>query len=436
MSPDMSATFSERLQREHAEALPGLPASVVGRDDRVAALRRVLESGLPGLRDDAWRYSNLRQMAQARLTSTAASDHAAQARAMLPDTLAGIARFVFVNGRYAPALSADPALLSGATLVTASTQGAAGGAMRADATTVDERFAWLNEAFAVDVARLAIQGDLDVELLFLSLPSADAGASYPRLELHVASGARLRLIERHLGSAGPASLVNAGVQVVLDRDATLEHLRQQACAPDALFIDSLVADIGAGARYALTQLNLGADSARNSLRVSLAGEGAALDLKGMSVAGGQRVLDTAIQVLHVARRTTSTQTLRGIANDRSGVSFSSRVDVAATAGGADSRQSLKGLLGGAGAEVNLRPQLEISTDEVKASHGATTGALDDTMLFYLLSRGLDREVARRLLEWAFLEDVLAHIPLPALRRQIELATLERLGNAQALEALQ
>ena len=432
----MSATFTERLQREYAEALPGLPAAVVSRDDRAEALRRVLESGLPGLRDDAWRYSNLRPMAQARLASTAASDATAQARALLPDALAGIARFVFVNGRYAPALSADPAVLAGATLATASGQGAAGSALRTDATTIDERFAWLNDAFAVDVARLAVQGDLDVELLFLSLPSADAGANYPRLELHVASGARLRLIERHLGGAGPSSLVNAGAQVVLGRDATLEHLRLQACAPDALFIDSLVADVGAGSRYALTQLNLGANSARNSIRVSLAGEGATLDLKGMSVAGGQRVLDTAIQVLHVARRTASTQTLRGIANDRSGVSFSSRVDVAASAGGADSRQSLKGLLGGAGAEVNLRPQLEISTDEVKASHGATTGALDETMLFYLLSRGLDREVARRLLEWAFLEDVLAHIPLPALRRQVELATLERLGNTQALEALQ
>ena len=432
----MSATFTERLQREHAEALPGLPATVVSGEGRAAALHRVLEAGLPGLRDDAWRYTNLRPMAQARLASTAASDRLSEARALLPDALADIPRFVFVNGRYAPALSADPALLAGAALVTASARGAAGSAMRSAASTADERFAWLNDAFAVDVARLAVKGDVDVELLFLSLPSADAGANYPRLELHVTGGARLRLIERHLGGAGPASLVNAGVQVVLGRDATLEHLRLQACAPDALFIDSLVADVGAGARYALTQLNLGANSARNSLRVSLAGEGAALDLKGMSVAGGQRVLDTAIQVLHVARRTASTQTLRGIANDRSGVSFSSRVDVASSAGGADSRQSLKGLLGGAGAEVNLRPQLEISTDEVKASHGATTGALDDTMLFYLLSRGLDREVARRLLEWAFLEDVLAHIPLPALRRQIELATLERLGNTQALEALQ
>ena len=85
--------------------------------------------------------------------------------------------------------------------------------------------------------------------------------------------------------------------------------------------------------------------------------------------------------------------------------------------------------------MNLRPQLEILTDEVSASHGATTGALDDTMLFYLLSRGLDAGTARKLLEWAFIADVMARIPLPALRRQVELATVQRMGNAAALESL-
>jgi Fe-S cluster assembly protein SufD len=432
----MSASFTERLQREYAEALPGLPAAVVSGERRAVALRRALDAGLPGLRDDSWRYANLRPLARARLAPTVATDPGAEAAALLPGILSGIPRFVFVNGRYIAALSADPAALSGGTLRTLRADDAASVSAGLDQATADERFAWLNDTFAVDGARLDVRDSLEAELLFIALPAADAGASYPRLEIRVAAGARLRLIERHLGGAGPDALVNAGIQVDIGSDATVEHLRLQACAPDALFIDSLLADVGAGARYVLSQLNLGAGSARHSLRVALSGEAAAFDLKGMSVAGAQRVLDTSIQVTHVARRTASTQLLRAIANDRSGVGFSSRVDVTASAGGADSRQSLKGLLGGAGAEVNLRPQLEISTDEVKASHGATTGALDETMLFYLLSRGLDPGVARRLLEWAFLEDVLAYIPLPALRRQIELATLEQLGNAAAREALQ
>jgi Fe-S cluster assembly protein SufD len=142
-----------------------------------------------------------------------------------------------------------------------------------------------------------------------------------------------------------------------------------------------------------------------------------------------------IQVEHVGRNSRSEQVLRGVANGQSSIGLASRVDVAASAGGADSRQSLKGLIGAAGAEVNLRPQLEINTDEVKASHGATTGSLDDNTLFYLLSRGIDPETARKLLEWAFIGDVMSHIDIAGLRRQVELTTVSQLGNSAALEAL-
>ena len=102
------------------------------------------------------------------------------------------------------------------------------------------------------------------------------------------------------------------------------------------------------------------------------------------------------------------------------MAFNGKVVVARGATGADSQQSLRGLLAGPEAEIDVRPQLEIYTDEVRCSHGATTGKLDEQMLFYLLSRGLDREAAQRLLKWAFLEDAVATIEVPELRRQIEL----------------
>jgi Fe-S cluster assembly protein SufD len=128
--------------------------------------------------------------------------------------------------------------------------------------------------------------------------------------------------------------------------------------------------------------------------------------------------------------------LRGIAHDRAHVAFRSRVEVAATASGAASEQSLKGLLGGKGAEIDLRPQLEIHTDQVRASHGATTGALDENMRFYLLSRGLDPETARRVLEWSFLEDAICRIGDSGLRRAAEKSLVAAVGNDVAGEALQ
>jgi Fe-S cluster assembly protein SufD len=103
--------------------------------------------------------------------------------------------------------------------------------------------------------------------------------------------------------------------------------------------------------------------------------------------------------------------------------------------GTDSRQSLRGLLAGPEAEIDLRPQLEIYTDDVKCSHGATAGKLDDNMLFYLLSRGLDRDTAQRLLKWAFLEDVVARIEVPELRRQIEQSLAGHLDETLHLKEL-
>ena len=436
----MSATFAQRLQLEHAEVAGSLPAAVASSAQRAAALQRVVETGLPGLRDDAWRYTNLRPVEKARVAPAPALDDAtllAGAAPLLPEPLAGFSRFVFVNGRFAAGLSADLHSLSGGTLqaLADAEVGDTRPAGQLLDASADERFAWLNEAFATDAARLTVQGELKVELLFITLPTPECGASYPRLEVHAAPHASLTLVERHLGGGGPTALAAASVQVQLGAQAVVEHYRLQACASDAVFQDSLLAMLDADAAYTLSQLNLGGASARNSVRVRLAGERARLTINGMSLADGKRVLDTTFQVEHVGRSTTSQQLLRAIANDQSGIGFNSRVEVYSSAGGADSRQSLKGLIGGPGAEVNLRPQLEISTDEVKASHGATTGALDENTLFYLLSRGLDPDTARKLLEWAFIEDVMRCITLPDLRRQVELATVDRLGNAAAREAL-
>lgn len=424
----MSTAFSDRLSREQAAVRGTLPDSVVPAAVREAALQRVLETGLPGLRDEGWRYASLRPLLTAPLATAGAVD-ASAAAGLLPPAIEGIGRLVYVNGRFAAALSADPAALPGLAARTS-----APGAETFSVPTPDERFAWLNDVFAVDGAQFDVRGEQQLELVFVTLPSETPGAAHPRVTLHLAAGSRLRLIERHVGGVD-GGLVNACVQLGIGRDASLEHVRLQDCAAGAIFLDSLLARLDAGSQYTLTQLQLGAASARSGLRIDLEGEASRVDLRGLSLGDARRVHDTAIQVSHRGRRTQSEQLLRAIAKDHSGTSYASRVDVAATAGGADSRQSLKGLLGDAGAEVNLRPQLEISTDDVKASHGATTGALDANMLFYLLSRGLDPQTARQLLEWAFLEDVISRIGLPALRRQVELATLGHLGNTAAEEAL-
>jgi Fe-S cluster assembly protein SufD len=144
------------------------------------------------------------------------------------------------------------------------------------------------------------------------------------------------------------------------------------------------------------------------------------------------VQDTYALVEHLAPDTRTEQTFRGIAAGRARVAFNGKIAVAREARGTDSRQSLRGLLAGPEAEIDVRPQLEIYTDEVRASHGATAGKLDDNMLFYLLSRGLDRETAQRALKWAFLGDVVATIAVPELRGQVETRLAGQLQDGAAL----
>jgi len=148
-----------------------------------------------------------------------------------------------------------------------------------------------------------------------------------------------------------------------------------------------------------------------------------------------QIQDTYALVEHAAPQARTEQIFRGIAAGRARVAFNGKIVVGKGAHGTDSRQSLRGLLAGPEAEIDVRPQLEIYTDDVRCSHGATAGKLDENMLFYLLARGLDRATAQRLLKWAFLEDVVAKIEVPELRRQIEQRLAGQMPEAAALQEL-
>jgi Fe-S cluster assembly protein SufD len=274
-----------------------------------------------------------------------------------------------------------------------------------------------------------------LELVFVSTADAQAGASYPRAEVRLEPGASLDLIERHVSAGAQAGFVTSAVTVDIGRGATLRHYRLQELAPRALYIDTLSAVVAQAGTYRLHGIASGAHAARSTLNVRLAGEEAALALSAVALGDRTQVQDSYARVEHAAPRARTQHTFRGIAAGRARVAFNSKVVVDENAAGTDSRQSLRGLLAGPEAEIDVRPQLEIYTDDVRCAHGATAGKLDDNMLFYLLSRGLDRDSAQRLLKWAFLGDVVAQIELPELRRQVEAGLAGQLKDAQQLKEL-
>jgi Fe-S cluster assembly protein SufD len=421
----MSATFADRVSAEHARAAHGLRDSVVPAASRLQALQQWQQSGLPALRDDDWRYADTRGLEKQAFSAVALDTPPSSI--CLPERLTGIDRMVFVDGHFSAALSDPVASLRGMTFVTAASELST--AAFTPSRSTHERFGWLNDAFATDVARLVVTSESALELLFVQ---SAGGTTHPRLEITLADQARLQLVERHLGAG---TLVNAAVHIRAGAHSHCQHIRLQNCDTATVFVDTLQATLAAGSDYQLALVHLGSHSARSSLQISLDGRAARFRLNGASLADGKRTLDTSIHVYHLAPDTLSEQVLRALARDRSSIGFTSRVEVASSAPEASSQQSLKGLVSG-GAEVNLRPQLEILTDRVRANHGATTGAIDEDMLFYLLSRGLDADTARSLLEWAFIENVVSQISPAGLRRQVELTIVEQLGNRAAREALQ
>ena len=431
----MASALATRIAAEHAAAADALPSGVVSVERRRAAVETLSAQGLPTPRDENWKYANLRPLEKVKFAAPVGAQ-AGVAAADLPAAIAGYARYVFVDGVFAPGLSSAAEKVG---IVVRSLR--AGGAIESirPAVSRDARFALLNDAFAVDGAEIRVSAGTDcptcVELVFVAQVESQVGASYPRVELHVEPNARVGLIERHVSVGSGANFVNSSVRVDIARGATVNHYRVQESGAKAVWFDTLAAVLQQDATYRLHGVNVGALSARSTLNVQLAGRGADAAISMASLGDKQQIQDAFVLVEHSAPQTKSEQTFRGISAGRARVGFNGMVVVRQNAQGTDSQQSLRGLLAGPEAEIDVRPQLEIYTDDVRCAHGATAGKLDDNMLFYLLSRGIDAATAQRLLRWAFLEDVVARIEVPELRRQIERSLVGQMREGDALKEL-
>lgn len=434
----MASSLATRIAAEHAAAAGSLPAEVVSRERRRAAIETLSAQGLPTSRDENWKYANLRPLEKVKFAPpVGAGSGAGVSAADLPAAIEGYARYVFVDGAFAPGLSS--AVTKAGIVVRSLRSGGAAALGLPPIASRDARFALLNDAFAVDGAQIRVSAGADcpscIELVFVAQVESQAGASYPRVELHVEPNARVGLIERHVSLGGGANFVNSSVRVDVARGATVNHYRVQESGAKAVWFDTLAAVLQQDATYKVHGVNVGGLSARSTLHVQLAGRGADAAISMASLGDKQQIQDAFVLVEHVAPHTKSEQTFRGISAGRARVGFNGMVVVRKDAKGTDSQQSLRGLLAGPEAEVDVRPQLEIYTDDVRCAHGATAGKLDDNMLFYLLSRGIDAATAQRLLKWAFLEDVVARIEVPELRRQIERSLVGQMKDAAGLQEL-
>ncbi len=425
----MSAALATRIAEDFAAAPPA-----ANELQRQKAMQALTKSGLPTSRDENWKYVNLRPLEKVRFAPPPGEGNTSIGVGDLPAAVAR-SRYTFVDGVFAPALSA-PTTNEGVSVTSMKASMPRVTSVSTD-LPADLRFALLNEAFATDGAQIEVAPgahcETCVELVFVATTEAKAGASYPRVSFKVGAGARVGLIERHVSIGSDANFINCAVDVEVARDSSVQHFRVQQTGARATWFDTLTARLAENARYQVHTVNLGGLSARSTMHVQLTGERSEVGLFNVSVGGKNQVHDTFALVEHIAPNARTEQGFRGISGGRARVAFNGKIIVRKGAHGTDSRQSLRGLLAGTDAEIDVRPQLEIYTDDVRCNHGATAGKLDDNMLFYLLSRGLDRETALRLLKWAFLEDVVAKIDVPELRRQIEQSLAGQMNETAALK---
>ncbi len=386
---------------------PGFGRGAAG-GARDAAWQRFAARGFPSTREEEWRHTSVAPIAALPLVRPPAASPAASA--IEPFLFGGLGyRVVLVNGRVSRALSSPGAPPAGVTLETLADQPA--DAAPADRPSTDARpFADLNDAFFEDVVRLrvaphAIVAD-PIHVLSVTAGVEPGSLVLPRVWIEVGEAAEVSIIESYAGLSAEPVLTSAVTDIRLAPSAIVDHVKLQREPDTAFHMASLTIQLGRGAAFASRALTFGGRIARNDITAVLGGEGAECTLNGLYVATGESLVDTHTTIDHAMPHCPSHEVYKGILGGRARAVFNGKIVVRPDAQKTDAKQTNRALLLTDDAQVNTKPQLEIFADDVKCTHGAAIGQLDEDAMFYLRSRGIDVVASRNLLIHAFAGDVL------------------------------
>ncbi len=286
-------------------------------------------------------------------------------------------------------------------------------------------FAALNLAFGeIKVIRIAKDTSI-AEPFELNYAAAENTAIFPHVLIIAEAGSKATIIESYASTA--KSFTNAAVQVIVEDNASLTHYRVQKDGVEAFNVGTTEVSLGRDSRYDSTNINLGAAFSRHDIDVKFTAEGGEAWVDGLYMLGGGQHSDTHSVIDHTVPNCVSHQTYKGVLNDHSRGVFNGKVFVRENAHGTDAQQSNKNLLLSNDARVDTKPQLEIFNDDVKCSHGATVGQLEEEELFYLLTRGLPDGLARNLLTYGFAEAIIRKIGVESIKADLDAAVLNRLN---------
>lgn len=412
---------------------------------RQTAFARFAEHGFPSPRAENWKYTPTRTLEkQAFIPTTASAASAGPADiepALSPENAA--CTLVFVNGVYNASLSSPAATVTGLHIAILDEAlrhptGQIEHSLSASDDWEHDPFALLNTAFLQHGVAIELDAGTKLaaplQLLFLSSRQSQPCASHPRVVLKMGANSTAMLVETWIGLKGAENFANSYMQIELAQAARLEHLRVQREGAQEFHVSRVKVRQQAKSRYASHTLNFGGRWVRTDLHTRLDAPEAETLLDGLYIVESRQHVDNHTRIDHAAPDTRSDELYRGIVSGNGHAVFNGKVVVAEHAIHTDAAQVNNNLLLSRQAEIDTKPELVIYADDVKCSHGATVGQLDEQALFYLRSRGLGADEARRVLTGAFARSVLDRIDAPDLREFARQQLSVVLPQSAAVEA--
>ena len=411
---------------------------------RQSAIESLRDSGFPTLKHEHWKYTDVRPLTKQEFITTEPSFNGVSKEQIEDIRFQGLDchDLVFVNGCFSAELSQLENLPEGIRL-----ESLASAMQHEDkylnsyltyiANSSKNAFAALNTAFMSDGAYIVIEDNVVIEkpinLLFLSNKQEQSLAMHPRNLIVMGKHTQATVVESYIGLDDAEYFTNTVTEVVTNDGAQLDHYKVQQESLKGFHIGYLSAQQHQDSRIDSHSISLGGGLVRNDIDVDLTASGAHIALNGLYMASGTQHVDNHTLVNHAKAHTSSEENYRGVLNDKARGVFNGKVVVHEQAQKTDAQQSNANLLLSDDAEIDTKPELEIYADDVKCSHGATIGQLDENMLFYLRSRAIDENTARSLLTFAFADEVIKKIKFAPIRERLEHIVVGKLPDATLIK---
>ena len=439
--PESGRRWFQTAFEDMEKRLNGGAISAVHRLRR-AALAHVESAGFPTTREEEWRFTNIAPIARTEFRMSFEPPD----RSVTPDELSRwrfgtlhAHQLVFVNGQFSPALSSIRALPAGVRA------GSLAEALRRDPALVEKHlarlvkpeenaFTALNTAFLQDGAFLFVPDGVaipdPVHLIFFAADGTGPFAAHPRNLFLIGRDSRVSIVETYASRGGGTYLTNAVSEIVIGENAVMEHDKLQSESLSAYHVGSTHIRMGRNSALASNSIALGGAIVRNNVSVVLGAEGIECTLNGLSLSTGQQLIDNHTTIDHASPHCASHELYKAILDGASHGVFNGKIYVRKDAQKTDAKQTNKSLLLSAGATIDTKPQLEIFADDVKCTHGATVGQLDEEQVFYLRSRGIGATEARDLLTFAFAGDIIGRVHVVPLRAELDAMIRARLHEGR------